>query len=149
VVGYRNDSPVDDTVGATSTDAAGRFTITSTRMPQDVQVSKTGYEQTKARVGLFAADATATITIMVARFVRYVLLSPASVKTGQTVQVTARVELDTGSAMATVPRVLSSSDPSVLSVVDGGWVKGIAPGTATVTGTYEGLTGTLTVRVDP
>jgi len=62
----------DDAVGWTSTDTSGRFTLTTTRMPQDVQVSKTGYGQTKARVGSFSADSTATITIMMACFVRYV-----------------------------------------------------------------------------
>jgi hypothetical protein len=149
VVGYRNDSPVDDAVGRTSTDASGRFILTTTRMPQDVQVSKTGYEQTKARVGLFSADSTATITIMVARFVRYVLLPPASVRVGQSVQITARVELDNGSAFVTPVRALSSSNPSVLSVIDADWVKGVAPGTATLTGSHNGVTGTVSLRVDP
>lgn len=64
-------------------------------------------------------------------------------------QVMARVELDNGAAIPTVARALSSSNPSVVSVIDAGWVKGIAPGTATLTGTYEGLTGTLALRVDP
>jgi hypothetical protein len=118
-------------------------------MPQDVEIFKTGYDPTKARVGFFSADSTATITIVVARYVRHVLLSPASVNVGQTVQVTSRVELDNGSAFTPALRVLSSSNPSVLSIVDSGWVRGASPGTATVTGTYQGLTGTLSVRVDP
>jgi len=65
------------------------------------------------------------------------------------VQVTARIELDNGSAMATGVRVLSSSNPSVLSVIDAGWVKGVAPGTATLTGSHDGVTGTVSLWVDP
>lgn len=64
-------------------------------------------------------------------------------------RVTSRVELDNGSAIATGVRALSSSNPSVLSVIDAGWVKGIAPGTATLTGSYDGVPGTVSLRVDP
>ena len=149
VNGYRNDSPVDDSVGRTSTDPSGRFTLTTTRAPQDVQVTSTGYQQTKARVGTFSADSTAAITIRMPRFIAYVLVAPPSVKVGQTVRITARIELDNGSAFATGAGLLVSSNPAVLAVIDRDWVKGIAPGTVTVSGVYDGVTGTLPLRVDP
>lgn len=69
------DSPVDDAVGRTSIDVSGRFTLTTVRPPQDVQVSKSGYQQTKARVGVFSADSTASITVVLPRYVRYGLLT--------------------------------------------------------------------------
>jgi hypothetical protein len=65
-----------------------------------------------------------------------------------------RVELDDGSTLTggCVCSQLVSSDPSVVSV-DGtgysGFIRGIAPGTATLTGTFYGVTAKLVVTVDP
>lgn len=149
VNGYRNDSPVDDSVGRTSTDSSGRFTLITTRAPQDVQVTSTGYQQTRARVGVFSADSTATITIRLPRFIGYTLIAPPSVKVGQTVQITARIELDNGSGILTPAGPLDSSNHAVLVVVDRNWVRGITPGSVTVSGVYEGVTGSVPLRVDP
>ena len=149
VNGYRNDSPVDDSVGRTSTDSSGRFTLITARAPQDLQVARIGYQQTTARVGLFSADSTATITIQMPRFISYLLVAPPFVRVGETVQITARIELDNGSAFATAAGQLISSNPAVLAVIDRHWVKGIAPGSVTVSGVYEGVLGTVPLRVDP
>lgn len=149
VNGYRNDSPVDDSVGRTSTDPSGRFLLITARAPQDVQVTRLLYQQTNARVGLFSADSTATITIRMPRFIAYVLVAPPSVRVGETVQITARVELDNGSPFATAAGPLISSNPAVLTVIDRHWVRGIAPGSVTVSGVYEGVLGTVPLRVDP
>ena len=149
VNGYRNDSPVDDSVGRTGTNSSGRFTLITARAPQDVQVTRLLYQQTKARVGLFSADSTAAITIRLPRFTGYLLVAPPSVRVGETVQITARVELDNGSAFVTAAGQLISSNPAVLAVIDRHWVKGIAPGSVTVSGVYEGVLGTAPLRVDP
>ena len=149
VNGYRNESPVDDSVGRTSTDPSGRFLLITAGAPQDVQVTRLLYQQTNTRVGQFSADSTATITIRMPRFIAYVLVAPPSVRVGETVQITARVELDNGSVFPTAPERLFSSNPDVLTVVDRNWGKGIAPGSVTVSGVYEGVLGTVPLRVDP
>lgn len=122
VEGYRNDSPVDGVVGWTFTDASGRFTLTSTRFPEKVHVGKKiGYQRTTATVAFFPAGSTGNITIVVARYVRYVLV-PVSVTVGRTVHVTTRLELDNGASEFRGAEGLTSSNPSVIAVVDRGYI---------------------------
>jgi hypothetical protein len=84
---------------------------------------------------------------------RYAILSPTSIKVGELARVQGRAELDDGSSVTgCVCFSLVSSDPSVVAV-DGtgssGIIRGVAPGSATITGTYFGLTATLVVGVNP
>ena len=73
------------------------------------------------------------------RIERYVLTSPTSVKVGQDAEVKGYIEPDNGSTK-TVSGAVSSSNASILSAYSGGsWVRGVAPGTATVTGTFDAL----------
>ena len=69
VSAYCCDSPVDGVVGRTSTDAAGRFTLimTTTRVPGNVSVEKSGYQRARAPVAAFPPGSTGNVTIVMAR----------------------------------------------------------------------------------
>ncbi len=71
--------------------------------------------------------------------------TPASLLLGASAQLTARLTLDAGAAA--VPVNWSSSDPAKVSVSGSGVVTGVAIGTATITATAEGKSGTTLVRV--
>ena len=82
---------------------------------------------------------------------RYTLVPILPLTVGQTARLEAQTDLDDGSTKRGLLFMqLTSSNPSVLHTENyTGWIRGIAPGTATVTATYYGVTTTLQVRVVP
>jgi hypothetical protein len=148
VVIYRNDSPIDGRTGRAVTDNSGRFTLISEQGGSGFQVKKRGYITMFGSPGPIAPDSSSTLNVSIPRIDRYVLTAPVSVKVGQDAEVKGFIELDNGSTM-TAAGAVSSSNPSVLNAIGGSWVRGVAPGTATVTATFDGVTGTLQVRVEP
>ncbi|MEO7965337.1 MAG: Ig-like domain-containing protein [Gemmatimonadaceae bacterium] len=93
---------------------------------------------------------TATFAISLVP-VASVTLSPATgaVFTGRTLQLTVAIEDANGNALSTVGRtvVWTSSDPAVASVGSTGVVTGTAPGSATITATVQGKSGTSSLTV--
>jgi hypothetical protein len=149
VYAYCCDSPIDGRIsGFIFTDASARFRLTTTRFPANVRVQKTGYQRATATVARFPSGSTANMTIVVPRYVRYVPL-PVSLKVGETVAMTARLELDNGASEVRGAMNLTSTNSAVIAALDGRYVKGIAPGTATITGSDEGLTGSVALTVQP
>ena len=71
--------------------------------------------------------------------------APASLVMGTNAQLTARLILDAGAV--TVPVTWSSSDPTKVTVSGSGVITGVAIGSATITATAEGKSGTALVRV--
>jgi len=68
---------------------------------------------------------------------------------GETVQLTATVEDQNGDAMPGVAVTWSSSDLLIATVSQGGVVKGVEGGTATVTASVDSLAATATITVEP
>jgi uncharacterized protein YjdB len=74
----------------------------------------------------------------------------ASVATGGTLQLSAIATLSDGSvADVSASATWSSSDNTVASVGASGLVTGVAAGTAQITATLNGVTGTLSMTVTP
>ena len=75
--------------------------------------------------------------------------SPASVQAGQTVQLTATPKDANGTPLTGRVVVWSSSNTAVATVNGSGLVSGIAAGSATITATSEGQSGTSALTVTP
>jgi hypothetical protein len=152
---YSNSSPIDDRRGSGVADSSGRYTITLQRTAQTVRAMKDGYVTNDVSIlGTSSSGTTFVTDVTIRKIDRYTLLSPTSLKVGDVVRMEGRVELDDGSSVTggCVCFQLTSSHPSIVAV-DGtgnsGFIRGVAPGTATITGTYFGVTTTLVVRVNP
>jgi hypothetical protein len=152
---YSNSSPIDDRRGTGFTDGTGRYTISLQRTAQTVRAMKDGYVRNDASIFTTSSSGTTFATdVTIRKIDAYVLLSPTSIKVGELVRMEGRAELDDGSRVTggCVCFQLVSSDPSVVAV-DGtgssGLIRGVAPGTAAITGTYFGVMTTLVVRVNP
>ena len=87
---------------------------------------------------------TATLTVVGVQAVA-VEGAPASLILGTSAQLTAKLTLDAGAAA--VPVTWSSSDPTKVTVSGSGVATGVTIGTATITATAEGKSGTALVRV--
>src|SRR5207253_5029840 len=73
----------------------------------------------------------------------------ASVQAGQTVQLTATPRDAGGTPLSGRTVTWSSSTPAVATVSSRGLVSGVTPGSATITATSEGKSGTSTITVTP
>jgi hypothetical protein len=150
---YSNDSPIDDRRGTGFADGSGRYTIVLQRTAQSVRALKDGYVPNDVSIFATSSSSTTFATDVTLRKIdRYMLLSPTSIRVGDTARVQGRAELDDGSSVTgCVCFQLVSSDQSAVAI-DGsgstGVIRGVAPGTATITGTYYGVTATLVVRVN-
>ena len=150
---YSNGSPIDDRRGTGFADSSGRYTIVLQRTAQSVRAMKDGYVPNDVFIFAAPSPSTTFVTdVTIRKIDRYTLLSPTSIRVGDSARVEGRVELDDGSSVTgCVCFSLVSSNPSVVAV-DGsgssGVIHGVAPGSATITGTYFGVTTTLVVRVN-
>ncbi|HUQ80387.1 MAG TPA: Ig-like domain-containing protein [Gemmatimonadaceae bacterium] len=128
-----------------STSAAGVATVSSTGLvialaPGSATITATSEGKT----------GTATITVS-PKPVSAVIISPgqASVTVGQTAQLSGQVTDDAGNLLSGRPITYSSGSPGIATVSASGLVTGVAAGTATITATSEGKTGTATIVVTP
>ncbi|MGE3525935.1 MAG: Ig-like domain-containing protein, partial [Gemmatimonadales bacterium] len=74
---------------------------------------------------------------------------PASVTAGETVELTAEIKGADGAVLGDRPVVWTSSDPAVARVTQVGVLTALAPGTATITATSEGRSGTASLTIKP
>ena len=97
-----------------------------------------------------AKSGSASITVK-PKPVSAVILSPAqvSIQTGQTQQLSAQVTDDQGNVLTGRPIAYVSNNSAVATVSSSGVVTGVAVGTARITATSEGKTGTADVTVTP
>ena len=95
-------------------------------------------------------SATATVTVR-PRPVSSVVLSPqqATLSTGQTLQLTVSLTDDRGQVLIGRQVSFATSNAQVATVSATGLVTGVAPGSATITATSEGRSGTATFTVTP
>jgi uncharacterized protein YjdB len=95
-------------------------------------------------------NGTATVNVT-PRPVSSVIVSPQqlSLIVGQTRQLNISITDDRGQILTGRPVTFSSSNAQVATVSSGGVLTGVAAGTATITATSEGKTGTADVTVTP
>jgi len=147
---YGESSPIDNRYGTTVTDGAGRYSVTSwQRVPQAVRVLKDGHLPRDVSIlGAPDAPSTWTVDVVLVHIDTYSLLPVTTLSVGQPARLETQVELDDGSTKRGLFFLqLTSSDPAVLEVQPSGWVRGMTPGSATVTASYYGVTTTLIIRV--
>lgn len=75
--------------------------------------------------------------------------SPATldVSSATTQQLVATVQRQAATAVVTGSTTWVSSDPTIATVSSGGLVTPVAPGSCTVTGTYQGVSDSVTINV--
>lgn len=135
---------------------SGRVVSWSTSSAQVATVTSSGLV-TAVSVGTATISATsdgrvARVTVNVSpRPVGAVVVSPGqvSINVGRTTQLTASPTDGQGNPLSGRPVSFSSSNTAVATVSSGGLVTGIAPGSATITATSEGKSGTASVTVTP
>jgi uncharacterized protein YjdB len=141
----------------------------SNGMTQDVTTAATWQSSnstvaTVSKAGLVTAVATGTATItatylggmagtlvvVVNNTVTSVLVAgPTSLGSAQTSQLSAAASLRGGmTQIVTNAAAWQSSNPTVATVSSVGLLAAVAPGTATITATYQGMAGTLAVTVN-
>jgi trimeric autotransporter adhesin len=98
-----------------------------------------------------ASDAVATGTLVVSvvnsTVKSLLIVGPATIPTGQTSQLTASVSTTGSRQVVTDGVVWQSSNSAIASVSDTGMLTAVSKGTATITASYQGVVGTLTVTV--
>lgn len=128
---------------AWSTSDASRATVSSTGLV-------TGVAPGAVTITAAAEGKTGTSSITVnPKPVGAVILSPAqvNVEAGQTRQLTAQVTDDQGNVLTGRPIAYSTSSSAIATVSAAGLVTGVAIGSAVITATSEGKTGTADVTV--
>src|SRR6266568_2437413 len=110
----------------------------------------TGVAPGSANITATSEGKTSTAAITVTTVpVASVTVSPAtaSIRVGQTVQLTATPKDSTGGTLAERTVTWRSSDTTVAAVSPGGLVTGLAPGSASITATSEGKSSTAAITV--
>jgi len=135
---------------------SGRAVSWTSSAPNVASVSSTGLVTAvapgQATITATSEAAAGTSTIGVSpKPVSSVIISPGqgSVTAGQQLQLSAQVTDDQGNVLSGRPISFTSGAPGIATVTASGLVTGVAPGTATITATSEGKTGTATVTVAP
>jgi uncharacterized protein YjdB len=140
-----NGAPLTGRTVTWSTSNAQIATVTSQGVVTAIAPGTTGITAwSEGRSG------TATITVS-PRPVSAVIVSPGqmAIFQGQSAQLNVLVTDDRGQVLTGRPISFSSSDPQVASVSSTGVVTGVRPGSAVITATSEGGSGTATVTVSP
>jgi len=94
-----------------------------------------------------AAVGTLVVSVVPRTVSSLLVVGPTMVPTGQTGELTASASTSSGKQVVTSGVTWQSSNPGVASVSDAGILTAIAPGTVTITASYQGVTGSLTVTV--
>jgi uncharacterized protein YjdB len=98
-----------------------------------------------------ASDQTATgslvLTVVTNTVKSLLVVGPPTMVTGTSTVLTADATTTAGQTVETTGVAWQSSKPSVATVAADGTLTAVAPGTATVSATFQGATGTLTVTV--
>jgi len=135
---------------------AGRAVSWTSSAPNVASVSSTGLVTAvapgQATITATSEGAAGTSAVSVSpKPVSSVIISPGqgSVMTGQTLQLSAVVTDDQGNVLTGRPISFTSGSPGIATVSATGLVTGVSPGSATITATSEGKTGTATVTVTP
>ncbi|MGE5093150.1 MAG: Ig-like domain-containing protein [Bacillota bacterium] len=145
------------TLAADSTTLAGETVTWASSNPAVATVSSTGAitgvstgsASVKATSGTASSTSSVTVTSAPVDPVASVAVTPtsASVTVGQTVQLSASTFDSAGAVLTGRSMTWTSSDATVATVSSTGLVTGVAAGSAVISATSEGKTGTSTVQV--
>ena len=94
-----------------------------------------------------AAVGTLVVSVVPRTVSSLLVVGPTIVPMGQTSELTASASTTSGKQVVTSGVAWQSSNPGVATVSDAGVLTAIAPGTVTITASYQGVTGSLTVTV--
>ena len=137
-------------------EVAGRAVQWSTSEPSVATVTSTGLVTAvapgSATITATSEGKTGTAAVTVSpKPVSAVIISPGqvTVTVGGTTQLAAQVTDEGGNALPGRPISYTSSAPQIATVSTSGLVTGVTTGSATITATSEGKTGTATVTVNP
>lgn len=86
------------------------------------------------------ADPAVTTTVLVTS-------SPTQITVNETAQASAVVKDQSGNSLSGKTIVWTSLNQSIATVSSAGLIRGVAPGTATIQGTVDGITGTAAIQV--
>lgn len=141
----QNGAPITLPGIAWSTSNTGIATVTSSGSVTAVGV---GTVQIIATSSGKVGQASLTVTAAAVASVR---VTPATVRVapGSTSQLSAATLDAAGNTLTGRTVVWSTSDAAIATVTDAGLVSGVAPGTATITATSEGATGSAAVTIGP
>ena len=136
-------------LGIVSSGADGRFSITTQSTANVIRVTRDGFVSVENPAPP-ALQASTVVNVTIPRITRYALQPVANVRVGQSVTLIADVDTDDGlTSSGQAYTTTTSSDEAVAAVSGLGAIVARAPGTATVTATYSGLTATTAITVVP
>jgi hypothetical protein len=136
-------------LGIVSSGADGTFSITTQSTATFIRVTRDGFVSVE-NAAPPALQPVTVVNVTIPRITRYALQPLASLRVGQSAILTADVETDDGlTSIGRAYTSTTSSDEAVVAVSGLGAIVARAPGTATVTASYSGLTATTAITVVP
>ena len=136
-------------LGIVTSGADGVFSITVQSTANFVRVTRDGFVLAENPAPP-ALEPTTVVNVAIPRITRYALQAVPNLTVGQSA--TLVTEVDTDDGLRSIGRAYSStasSNESIVAVAALGVIVARAPGTATVTAVYSGLTSTQNIQVVP
>jgi hypothetical protein len=127
----------------------GTFSITTQSTANVVRVSRDGFVSVENPAPP-ALQARTLVNVTIPRITRYALQAVPNLRVGQSA--TLQTEVDTDDGLTSAGRAYTSttsSNDAIVALSGLGTLVAPAPGTATVTAVYSGLTATQSVQVIP
>jgi hypothetical protein len=120
----------------------GVATVSTTGLVTAIAVGVTVVKASDA-----AASGTLVVSVVASIVKSLLIVGPSTIPTGQASQLTASVSTTGSRQVVTGGVVWQSSNPAIAAVSDAGILTAVSAGTATITASYQGVVGTLTVTV--
>ena len=136
-------------LGIVTSGADGTFSITTQATANSIRVTRDGFVSVENPAPP-ALLPTTVVNVTIPRIVRYALQTVPTLTVGQSTTLITEVDTDDGlRAVGRTYTSTTSSSEAILAVSGLGSLIARAPGTATVTAIYSGLTATQNVQVIP
>ncbi len=136
-------------LGIVTSGSDGTFSVTTQSTANTIRVTRDGFVSVENPAPP-AFQPTTVVNVTIPRITRYALQAVPSLSVGQSV--TLITEVDTDDGLRSIGRVYTnttSSNEAIVAITGLGSIVARAPGTATVTAVYSGLTATQTIQVVP
>jgi hypothetical protein len=136
-------------LGIVSSGGDGTFSITTQSTASTIRVARDGFVSVENPAPP-ALDSTTVVNVTIPRITRYALQPVPDLRVRQ--GATLLTEVDTDDGLQSVGRAYTSttsSNEAIVAVTGPGTIVAQAPGTATITAIYSGLTATATITVIP
>ena len=120
----------------------GVATVSTTGLVTAIAVGVTVVKASDA-----AASGTLVVSVVASIVKSLLIVGPSTIPTGQASQLTASVSTTGSRQVVTAGVVWQSSNAAIAAVSDAGILTAASAGTATISASYQGVVGTLTVTV--